>query len=123
MSYLAIVKNQAEISRNGFERTRGACGVFHSTKQFGRGVVRFLLIRGGVRFEGLVWTNNLWSIVRKDGRAYIVRRNNKRRRSKRPRSRTAGLPVMRDRRSGWREIDSLKLFTVFTSRRNLNVWV
>jgi len=59
MSYLAIVKNQAEISRDGFERTGGACGVSHPTKQFGRGVVRFLLICGGVWFEGLAGTSGI----------------------------------------------------------------
>ena len=122
MPYLAIVENRAEISRDGFERTGGTCGASHTTKQFGRGVVRFLHIRGGVRFEGLVGTNNFWSIVRKGRGVYIVRRDDERQGPKRPGSRTVGLPVVRDRRSGWRGIDTLKFFTVFTSHSNLDVW-
>jgi len=39
------------------------------------------------------------------------------------RSRTVGLPVVRDQRSGWRGIDTLKFSTVSTSHSNLDVWV
>jgi len=65
--YLAIVENGAEIFRDGFERNGGACGISHSAKQFGRGTIRFLLIRGGVRFEDLTGTSNRQSVVGKDG--------------------------------------------------------
>jgi len=57
-SYLAIVEDNAERSRDRLERTEGTWGVSRPTKQFGRCVIRFILIRGGARFEGLVGMDN-----------------------------------------------------------------
>jgi len=98
--YLIIVENEAKRSRDGPERTEGTCGVSHSTEQFccdrrSRLVVRFLLIRGGARFGGLFRTN-VWSVFRKDGGAYIVRRNDQRQDPKQPRSRTVWFPTTGD---------------------------
>jgi len=55
------------MSRDGPERTGGTRGVSHPAKQFGRSTVRFLLIRGGVRFESLAGTSSFWFIVGKGG--------------------------------------------------------
>jgi len=76
MQYLAIVEKKVERSRERFERTEGTCGVSHPTEQLDRGgysivFVRFLLIGGGARFEGLVGTNNFWSVIREGRGAYI----------------------------------------------------
>ena len=62
-SYLAIVEDNAERSRDRLEWTEGTWGVSHSTKQFSRGrrsrlAVRFLLVRVAARFEGLIGTDN-----------------------------------------------------------------
>jgi len=66
MSYLATAENNTEISRDGFEWTGGTRRVSHPKEQFGGGTVRFLLISGGVRFEGLAGTSSFWSTVWKD---------------------------------------------------------
>jgi len=49
------------------------------------------IVRRGARFEGLVGTNNVWSVVRKDRYIYIIRRDSQRQRPKRPCSRTVEL--------------------------------
>jgi len=79
--YLAIVEDEAEGSCDRLERTEGTWGVSHPTEQFCRGgrsrlEVWFPLVWGGARFDVLVGTNNFWSIVRKGGGVYIVRRDN-----------------------------------------------
>jgi len=97
--YLVIVENKAERSRDRPERTEGTCGVSYSTEQLGRGrrgrlAARFVLIRGGARFEGFVGTNNVLSVIRNDGGVYIVGRNGQRGRPKRACSRTVELPTV-----------------------------
>jgi len=79
-SYLATAENKTERSRDRPERTEGTYRVSHPTEQFGRGghsrlAVRFLVIRGGAWFGGLVWAGNLRTIIRKGRCVYIVRGN------------------------------------------------
>jgi len=99
MPYLTIVENEAERSRETSELTESTCGVFHPTEQFGRGghsvlAVRFLLIRGGARFEGLIGANNFLSTTGKVRGVYVVKRNDQRQRQKQPHSRTVGRPTV-----------------------------
>ena len=115
-THLGIVENEAERSRDRFERTESTCGVSHPTEQFGRGRrstlgVGFFLIHGDARFEGLCRANSFWPMFRKSGGVYVFQKNDQRRRRKQPCLRTIG---------GWRATDSPKFSTVTSVHPDLN---